>query len=212
MYSHPSKGTTLIETLVAIAFFVGVVWGLYGAYAKITELTRIVRVKEIATTLGNERLEVIRNLSYEDVGTVGGIPAGVVPEEEDVTRAGFTFRVNTTIRNIDQPFDGTAGGSPNDTAPSDNKIVEVKIRCLECDSPTEGGYYTQFVTTTVAPRSLESSSADGSLFVYVIDADGNPIPDAEIHIDNGSLSPEVHLNDNTNDEGVLQIEIGRAHV
>lgn len=204
MRARATKGTTLIEVLIATAFFVAVVWGLYGAYARIIELTRIVRIKEVATSLGNEMLEVVRNLPYDDVGTVGGIPAGVVVQQQDVTRAGFTFRVNTTIQNFDQPFDGTVGGSPNDLSPSDNKVVEIKIRCLQCDSPSENPY-TQFVTTTVAPRALESSSTDGSLFIYVIDADGNPIHDAEVHVDNGSLSPEIHLSDNTNADGVLQI-------
>ena len=56
-------------------------------------------------------------MPYSKVGIPGGIPNGVVNHVETFVRNGIPFVATTTIRNVDDPFDGTLGGSPNDTSP-----------------------------------------------------------------------------------------------
>lgn len=194
------KGTTFMETIIAVSFFVGVSLALYGIYGKIIEMTRTIRLRELIATVANEQIEIIRNLPYSDVGTIAGVPNGVVPPVQDLVRQGYTFRVDTYIRNIDQSYDGVLGGLPNDLSPADNKLVEIKVRCDTCNISD----YQTF-TTTVAPKNLETSSTNGALFVYVIDASGQPVSGANLYIDNVLVDPEVHINDNTNASGVLQI-------
>ena len=194
------KGTTFIETIIAVAFFVGVSLALYGVYGKIIQMTRTIRLRELIATIANEQIEIIRNLPYSDVGTVAGVPNGVIPPSQDLIRQGYTFRVDTYIRNIDESYDGTLGGNPNDLSPADNKLIEIKIRCEGCSISD----YQTF-TTTVAPKNLETSSTNGALFVYVIDANGQPVSGANIYIDNTLVNPDVHINDNTNADGVLQV-------
>lgn len=194
------KGTTFLETIIAVAFFVGVSVALYNIYIQIFQINRTLRLRELIATTANEQLEIIRNLPYSDVGTVGGVPNGVIDPEFDIEREGYTFRINTYIRNIDQEFDGVIGGTPNDLSPADNKLVEVKVRCENCPI-TE---YQTF-TTNVAPKNLETSSENGALFIYVIDANGQPVSGANVYVDNSSISPEVHIQDSTNTDGALQI-------
>jgi hypothetical protein len=195
-----SIGTTLVETLVAVAFFVGVSMALYGVYQKVSVLLSSIKIKTVATNIANEQFEIIRNMSYSSVGTSGGIPSGVLPQTQTVVRDGISFDVGITIRNIDQPYDGTLGGSPNDTAPADNKHVEVEVSCSQCK-------YTQpfIFSSLVAPKNLELSSNNGALFVQVFDANGLPVSEADVTVVNGTVSPVVNLTDETNVDGILQI-------
>lgn len=193
-------GLTLIETLITSFLLMAISIGIFSAFRQILVVMESIRTRSLATALANERLEIIRNIPYASVGTVSGIPAGVIPQEEDVIRNNYTFQVQTFIRNIDHDFDGTAGGFPNDTSPADNKLVEIRILCDQCQN-----YRTLAFTAMVAPKNVESASTNGSLFIYVIDANGEPVSNMDITLDNGTLIPEVHINDQTNVDGVLQI-------
>ncbi len=194
------KGTTLVETLVAIAFFVGVSMSLYGVYQKVSVLLATVKIKTIATNIANEQFEIIRNLPYSSVGTSGGIPSGLLPQTQTLVRDGISFTVGITIRNIDQEFDGTLGGSPNDTSPSDNKFVDIEVSCSACKYTTPISF-----SSIVAPKNLELASNNGALFVQVFDANGQPVSDAEVTVTNDAVSPTVNLTDVTDVDGMLRV-------
>jgi Tfp pilus assembly protein PilE len=131
-HKDKQQGTTLIETLIAAAFFVVFSLAIYQLYTKVLELSSRIRIKTVATQIASEQIEFIRNLAYSDVGIVSGIPSGVIPATKSVTRNGVTFSVNTTIRNIDLPADGTLGGMPNDMSPADNKLAVIEVVCTSC--------------------------------------------------------------------------------
>ncbi|USN94738.1 MAG: hypothetical protein H6791_03220 [Candidatus Nomurabacteria bacterium] len=194
-----SKGTTLIETLIAVAFFVGVSTAIYGVYGKILELTRVARMRDIIATTANEYIEIIRNLPYADVGVEGGVPDGVIPYQQNITRNGYTMRIQTFIENVDQDFDGTVGGTPNDDMPADAKLVEIRVQCIECDTY----YNTMAFTALISPKNMEFDTNSGALYVYVIDANGDPLPNIDLDIDNASES--ISINDQTGADGVYKV-------
>lgn len=141
------KGFTLIESLVGVAVFLMIAVSVYQAYAITTNAVRASRLKVVATALANEQFEIIRNLPHTDVGVVSGSPAGKIPANQTLTRDGVSFIVITTIRNIDDPFDGI---SPADTSPADYKLAELEISCSSCRN-----FSPLRFTTHVAPRALE---------------------------------------------------------
>ncbi len=204
---HYNKGTTLLETLIAVAFFVGVSIAMYSLYAKVFEINRAVRSKEHMSAIGNEMLEIVRNIPYDSLGTTHGIPLGVIEEVQDIERGGQTFRVEFTIRNIDLPFDGLETDVVDpDTDPADSKIVEILVRCEACDTyGSAGQYYRDTFTTVVGPDTLESTTSTGSLYIYAINPNGTPLGDAEVNVINTSVSPAVSIDDNTDVNGVLKI-------
>ena len=126
------KGFTLIEMLVGSAVFVVIALAAYQAFSVLMATTLYTRIKVSATELANERFEIIRNLPYSDVGIVGGLPVGKIVRVQNITRDNYSFTVQTTIRSVDDPFDGTIGGSPNDTSPADYKLVDLDITCSSC--------------------------------------------------------------------------------
>jgi prepilin-type N-terminal cleavage/methylation domain-containing protein len=198
--SKNNKGFTLVELLVGVAVFLIIVLAVYKAYTSIFSVVYTSRAKIDAVDLANEQLEIIRNLPYSDVGISGGIPSGKLSHTQSVTRDSYQFDITLTVRNVDDPFDGTLGGTPNDLSPADHKTVEVEINCILCRN-----FSPISVTTTVSPKNLETASTNGALFVKVFDADGNPVEGANVHIENNSVTPHIVIDDTTNSSGLLQI-------
>ncbi len=194
------SGVSLVEVVVGVAVFAILAVGIYQAYQRALIVSRATRQKVVATALANEMLEIVRNLSYADVGTISGIPPGVILQLQTLIRDGIPFEVRTTIRNIDDPFDGTIGGSPNDTSPADSKLVAVEISCPSCQN-----FPSLSVTTRVGPRNLETASTNGALFIEAFDANGQPVQGASVHIENNQVSPAIVIDDTTNNAGMLQI-------
>jgi hypothetical protein len=192
----------LIDLLVSIAIVAVLFGGIYLIYfSLVTSITNI-SVRTAATAAIQAHLETIRNLPYDSVGTAGGIPSGVIPQNRSMIVNGYTFSLNTTVRNIDDPFDGTLNGNPPpvDTAPADYKLVQVTATCVQC-----ANFVAVTMTTTVAPKALEGATQNGSIFIYVLDASGRGVSLANVQVVNSSVTPSINLTDTTNASGVLQL-------
>ncbi|OHB24479.1 MAG: hypothetical protein A2542_01125 [Parcubacteria group bacterium RIFOXYD2_FULL_52_8] len=146
-YRPSATGFTLIETLVAAAIFAVLALAVYQGYTTVLLVSSSSRATIAATLLANEEMEILRNLPYTEVGTVGGTPAGVVPASATITRDGSLFQVTRIIQSVDDPFDGLA---PGDTKPADYKRVGVSISCAACKN-----FSTLFFTTLIAPKNIE---------------------------------------------------------
>lgn len=194
------RATSLIDLVISIGIIAVLFGGIYLVYFSILTAIGNIDVRAAATTAIGQELETIRNLSYDNVGTVGGIPSGVIPQTQSAVVGKYFFSLETTVRNIDDPFDGTLGGTPNDTAPADYKLVSINATCPLCAAPIDVE-----MTTTVAPKNLESATQNGSLFIYAIDANGGPVSDASVHVVDASVTPSINLTDTTNASGVLEL-------
>jgi prepilin-type N-terminal cleavage/methylation domain-containing protein len=194
------RAFTLIETLVGVTVFLVIATSIYQAYVSLFSFISLNQYKVLALNLANEQFEIIRNLSYSNIGIPGAIPNGQIPHIQTLERGGVNFTVTTTIRNVDLPFDGLIGETPNDLSPADNKLVSVEITCATCRNFTPIN-----ITTTVAPKNLETASTNGSLLVKVFDANGLPVNNASVSIINNLATPPIVINDVTNVNGFLQI-------
>ncbi len=194
------KGFSLVELLVGVTVFTIICVAVYSSYVGIFEVVHTSRAKLDAVDLSNEQFEIIRNLPYGDVGIYGSIPSGVLSHTQTLVRGQNSFVVTTTVRNVDDPFDGTLGGAPNDLSPADFKLVEVEVNCALCKN-----FIPVIFTTRVAPKNLETASTNGALFVRVFDANGNPVADANVHIENLTNNPPITIDDVTNANGMLQV-------
>lgn len=189
-------GFTLVETLVALAvlgmFFTAITLILQMVIENVGES----RVRSVALALAQQKMEVIRNLPYNQVGSVGGIPQGPLLQSEIVQINSLDFTNTTSVIYIDDPFDGIA---PYDLINSDYKRVRVEI--------TWGGTYPSrqpvSLVTNLAPKGVETVTGGGTLFIQVFNANGVAIPNATIKIDNTSLTPAIHMQTLTNVDGLV---------
>lgn len=198
--NNKKKGFTLVELLVGVSVFTVIVIGVYNAYQAVYSVVSVSRQKIAAIDLANEQLEIVKNMPYANVGVDGGIPDGLLSRVQTLVRDGATFVATTTVRNFDDPFDGTVGGTPNDLSPADSKIVEIEIGCAACRN-----FKPITVTSRVAPKSLETASTNGALFIRVFDANGNPVSGANVHVENNIATTSISIDDVTNNEGLLAI-------
>lgn len=196
----PRQGTSLIDVLISLGIIAFLFWGIYLIYFSLIDSVSNIGARTAAVEMLNQQIEMIRNLPYDSVGTVSGVPSGVIPQQQTISIGSYSFVVNTTVRNIDDPFDGVLGGNPNDTTPADYKLVELQVSCPSCPR-----FVPLTFTTTVAPKSLEATGSVGSLFVNVFDANGIGIPSVAVHVSNASVTPAINLTDTTNASGVLQL-------
>ena len=187
-----NKGFTLIETLVGVSILILVFTGIYGAFQFGLKVIGQNKARVTATALANQKIENVRNLPYQQIGTLGGIPPGDIPETETVNRNNLDFTVKTTIGYQDDPFDGLA---PIDPLPNDYKKVKVKVSW----PGFLGGEVV--LISDVAPRGLETFEGGGNLLISAFDALGQPVVQANIHLINTALNPPIDTNYQTNDQG-----------
>lgn len=195
-----SKGFTLLETLLGLAILTVVTSAIYFSYANVLEIIQAAQYNSAALSIIETEVETVRNMRYEDVGTIGGIPSGILTASRSVEFGGAQYHVNTFVRTIDDPADGTLAGIPEDVAPADYKLVQFEVICDTCTQ-----YRVISMASYVAPKNLESSSQNGALFVQVFDAAGIPISGATVHITNTLVSPAVNITDTTDTGGLLQL-------
>lgn len=197
---NKKQGFTLIEALVGSAIFLILALSGYRAFVVLMNALNVSQTRIAATSVANEQFEIIRNLPYDDVGLVGGLPVGTVEREETIVRDKYTFDLLYTIRSTDDTFDGTIGGNPNDTSPSDYKLVDLDITCSSCKL-----FPLLKFTTLVAPHALETASTNGALFMQVFDANGLPISGVDMHIENTTTNPDTIIDESTDNDGWLKI-------
>jgi prepilin-type N-terminal cleavage/methylation domain-containing protein len=200
LLNKKQKGFTLVEVVVGSAVFLVIAIGAYNAYVGLLGLINQGKYRVLAVSLANEQFEIARNMPYADVGIVGGIPKGKLLHEQNINRGGAMFKVVTTIRNLDLPFDGTFGGSPNDLSPSDNKYIDITVFCDGCK-----GMQPVSLTGQIAPKNLETASTNGALLIKVFDSNGQPVQNADIHIVNVATTTTIVIDDVTDSTGSLQI-------
>ncbi len=193
-------GFTLVEVLVATAIFLLFAVGIYSSLNLVFKIVYQSRVQILETAFLSEELEAVRNLPYGSVGIVNGVPAGVLSYAKTIVKNGVSFNLITSVRNIDDPFDGVLGGVPNDTSPADYKLVEISAICQNCSQQK-----AIILNTIVAPKNLEGTSQNGALFIHVFDSNGLSVVGANVHIVNTVNVPNIVIDDLTDNDGMVRV-------
>ena len=184
------RGFTLIETLVGSAIFLIVSIAVYNSFTSLMILANNNQARNIAVQLAAEQLEIIRNISYTNVGLTNGIPLGVLPQAQVLNRGGITFNVLLTVRNVN---------FSSSTIQASSKIVEVEVDCPSCKN-----FETVTLTGQVSPANLQSAGVGGALVVQVFNGNGEPVEGATVYVQSVATST-VQNTDVTNNYGILNI-------
>lgn len=188
------RAFTLIESVVVLFIFAVVTLAFFETYANGTRLIIESKNRLGATALANQKMEIIRSIEYDSIGTkrwngsawVYGIPPGDILEDESVSVNTRTFNVHTFVQYVDHPYDGSVGGSPNDAIPTDFKRVRITVTWGE-ETPTQ----TVALVSDVSPDGVETSAGGGVLSINILDASGAGVPTANVRITNSAASVDV---------------------
>ncbi|MFH1890823.1 MAG: prepilin-type N-terminal cleavage/methylation domain-containing protein [Candidatus Kuenenbacteria bacterium] len=193
-----NRGFSLIEALLGIIILAVASISLFALINFTLKVIWESRAKITATQLANQKIEMAQNLSYENVGTVGGIPAGLVPASEIIKLNGADYEVITEVQYVDDPFDGTLGGDPDDTLNTDYKKIRVEVSW-----PYRLTHQPIVFITNIVPPGLESSVGGGTLKILVYNAYGQPVAQANVNIVNTTVDPNININTLTDNQGYV---------
>jgi len=204
MSLRPSQqGFTLIETIAGVAVFSILIVGILSAYSALATSVKVAREKTVLSSLAANYLEVVRNLPYSEVGTINGNPSGTLADASNpmsVNIESALYEIYYEVTYVDDSADGTILLG-TDTAPNDYKQIKLSIRKLATDTTTN-------FLTTIAPKGLEGLSNAGALLIRVIDANGQPLEGANVHIENTALNPDIILDRQTDSAGqVIEVAL-----
>lgn len=192
------SGFTLVELLVSSATLV--VFIAAAAIIVQVGMKSLVeaRLRGEAIRIAQEQLELARNLAYEEVGTVGGIPAGSLSAHVEKYMEGTKFNSVLSVLYVDDSFDQKA---PNDLLPVDYKRVRVSVTW-------DGPYRSKtpvVLLTDVAPKNIETSPGTGSVFIRVYNSLGQAVSGAQVLIEAPNLTPAVNMEVITDANGEISI-------
>jgi hypothetical protein len=195
---HNNRGQVLIEVIIATALIAILGLAVFRLASLSFELISFTRARIAARHLGLEKIEIIKNLPYEDTGTVGGIPSGVIDPSESIQRNGISYSVRTSIIYIDDPYDGLA---PTDLNPTDYKRARVEVSW----SGIARSSRNPIVLITDISTSKDVEVEGGVINVLVFNANGDPLPQTTVRIISTGLTPPIDVTQETNASGIVSL-------
>ena len=199
LYKKRLTGFTLVEVLVSLLISMMLVLGIYSLVVYSLHVTADNKSYIEAVEIANQKMEQIRNLSYNDVGTQSGSPVGVIPEYEYTIRGKYT--VHTNIQFYDDPYDGTLEDSTDDI------FIDYKIATVKVSWNGHFGEKNVTVFSKVIPATEETLGGYGLLKIIVVDAEGAGFPNADVHVENNVLDPVMNADYVTDINGVLSLAV-----
>ena len=196
------RGVTLLDTIVGTALMLVIFLSIAAAFRLSVEVVTTNKARGGAIALSNERMEYIRSLAYTSVGTVLGVPSGVIAQSEAVSLNGISYTRRTVIQYTDDPKDGLGAADTNGIT-TDYKTAKVDVAW---DTHTESRHIT-LVSRINPPNGMEIACTPpcGTLSVAVVDAASLPLSGASVSIVNASVSPAVDVSTFTNTDGVASL-------
>jgi len=194
-FMKTKRGMTLIDVVVGTSIMLIVFLGIFGAFKISIQLVYSTKAKTGAVSLLTEQLEYIRGLPYENVGTFGGIPAGVIPQTEQVHLNGVDYIRNTLVQYTDAPEDGL------DTLDENGITADYKTVKVEIVWNIRNSNRSTFAVTRIAPIGQESLTGGGTLRVNVFDQSVSPVEGATVRIVNSTSNPTIDVSAETNTAG-----------
>ncbi|HUY62261.1 MAG TPA: carboxypeptidase-like regulatory domain-containing protein [Candidatus Paceibacterota bacterium] len=191
------RGFGLIDVIVGTALLLIVFLSLFGVLRASLVVAALARAEAGATSVAETQMEYLRGLSYDAVGTVGGIPSGAVPQTATTTENGIAYVTHTFIEYVDDPADGVGVNDTNGIT-TDYKRAEVTVTYEINGLAREVRLVSNF-----APPGLETTNGGGTLEIDVVNAGGDSVPDATVVITNAAVTPAVDLTAYTNIAGTV---------
>lgn len=183
-----NQGFSLIEVVVVSAILLLVFGGLFSSFKYTLGLIANSKAKMTALALITDRLEYIRSLPYDAVGTIGGIPNRSIPQYRTIEQNGVVLYEQVFVDYFDDPADGETYALDSNGIINDYKRVKIKY-----EWNTGGSTSTVSVSSTVVPRSIETDDGGGTIRVNVFDANILPLSGIDVRLYNASTTAPVDV-------------------
>lgn len=178
------RGVSLVETVMAMVLFAIIVVGLVGLLQSSIAANTLSREKTVAQQVGQEHVEWIRHLKYEDVGLQNGNPPGDVPATKPITVRGVNATITTQIQWVADPTPTSYATAANykkvTVTVTNNPDGRVLMRNVTFVAPLRrapyGGLNNAILNVTA--KDLQSNELIGSAAVALSTGPSAPLNDA----------------------------------
>lgn len=194
-YVH-TRGMTLVEVIFAIAVLLLVFGGVMVSFQFMVSLIGSSKAQAGGLSLANEKMEYIRSLPYDDVGTIGGIPDGPILQLSTSTLNGFVYTERVLIEYVDSPADGEGLSDINGIL-ADYKLVKIEYSWTD-----KVGAKNISLISNIIPKGIETTAGGGTLVVNAFDATVQPVSGAAVHVYNNTGSTTIDTIRYSNSSGV----------
>jgi hypothetical protein len=199
-----TRGFALIEALTVLFIFSLITITFYQVFSLGARYIIESKNRLGAISLANERMEMVRNLNYSNIGTKGGEVGGNILQEQDVSENGRTYKVKTRVAYIQDSLDGIY---PADTAFEDYKKVTINVSWgSDSDGQREVELASRFV-----PSGLEVANPNDGILSINIFSDqpgGTGIPHSTVHV----VNPETGLDTELETDNSGNLTLMGSHV
>ena len=192
--SKSNKGQAFLDIIIATSIFLILTHAIFTIIIAIYDTLLFSKNQLSAKYIATQQMEYLLNLPYDQLGTTSGIPPGIIPEFETIERNGQFYEIHTSIIYYDDPFDELA---PSDLLPTDYKKIRVSVQIKN----DQARYQPVVLVTNIAPKGVETLVGGGTLSILVINAYAQPVPQAQVHITNSNVIPNIDITLQTNFDG-----------
>ncbi len=174
------RGFMLIEALTVLFIFSLITVTFYSVFTVGIRYIQDAKNRLGALAIASEKIEIIRNLTYDSIATDGGAIEGDIPQDEDIYENTRQYHVHTEVAYVDDPFDGT--GFSDVIWFEDYKKVTLTVSW----SNGENTEKVELISRFVPPGNEIKRIGDGILSVNVFSDQpgGAGIPDSKVAIYN----------------------------
>jgi hypothetical protein len=197
--SRALRGFSLVDVIVGTALMLILFLALFGILRASLVLSTLAKAEASGTELANTQMEYLHGLLYDSVGTVSGIPAGIVPQLATTTVDGVTYVTRTYIQYNDDPADGL-GASDTNNVTTDYKTGKVVVSYTMYGMTKSVTLVSNFV-----PPGIESTTGGGTLSIHVVDKNNVGVGDGVVQIINASTTPTVNFTTLSDSSGYVVI-------
>lgn len=191
----PISGQSYLDIVITLGILTILTSAVYSLVATTYQTMNFSRARTTARHLAQHKMELIRNLSYSDVGTYEGIPPGILDQSETVFENGLDYTVKTSVVYVDDPFDGQA---PADFVPNDYKRARVEV---SWGGLAQSRNNPITLISDFAPNGVETTVGGGTLSILVFNSEAEPVGQASVSISAAGTNPPVNLTLETNSNG-----------
>jgi type II secretory pathway pseudopilin PulG len=209
-------GFTIAELVIGMVVMGTFMLSVIGLFVALVSSSVTAKRKAVALSLATNQIEYLKLLPYDKLAVAGGsIPSTTpIPATKTDTLNNVTYTTTTSINYVDDAYDGCGpypnvtlknlycrnqpaptGAPATDLNPADYKVMKVVVK-----DPRGIVLVTQ--DTQISARVAETSSTTGSVFVTVLDSNGNPVSGAIVTVANTTIVPVVNASDSTDANGV----------
>lgn len=209
------SGFTIPELIVSMLVLTTIIIATFSTYSILVRSAGLARMKSAGLGLATEQLEYLKGLPYDYLALQGGAinsSGPKLPVSFEKNSGPYTFVVTTSIRYVDDAFDGCLSypvsqsylcvngpadtGMPVDSNPRDYKLIDVHVNEKKSNKEVAR------VSTHVAARVAETAGNTGALLVNVITSTGEPAAGASVTITNSTLTPSLSQTITSDTNGV----------